>query len=495
MNQEYEKAQNNKGQRLVKEIKARHLFTMGFGCIIGVGWIIILGDWLTEAGPLGAILAFSGGAIVIMIVGLCYAELATMMPVSGGEIAYAYEIYGLKTSYIMGWFLSFAYIAAISFEAISAAWILNTLIEKTKGPLLYFVKSDPVFLGSLIFALGGTIFLAILNYRGLKEAAIFQEIMTYGLIAITLVFVSAGLIGGKISNLEPLFSKTGTGPIIMGVFAVFIMVPFMYSGFNVIPQVMEEKSPNTPLSLAGRTILISIGGATIFYLLVILSASMVSPWKGLMGIELPAAGAFQAAFKSPLLAKMVLIAGLMGIVTTWNVVFIAASRIIFALGRAHIIPSIFSRVHPKFGTPFVSVIFVCIISCLGIFLGRSAILPIVNVAGGCFAFAFIFSCLGVAKLRRSKPDLPRPYRAPGGIFIPIIGFVFSIFMVFLTLYQPFTSSKGSIPMEWFLIIIWASMGILFWILARKIRVEISEQERRKLILGSLATSEKTIENK
>lgn len=489
MNQNFKEEKKITPQRLGKQIKARHLFTIGFGCIIGVGWIIILGDWLTEAGPLGSIIAYAVGAVVMMIVGLCYAEMATTLPVSGGEIAYSYEIYGLKSSFIMGWFLGLAYISAISFEAISAAWILSTLIKGFKGAILYSVRGDAVLLGTLLFAIGGTIFLTFLNYRGIKEAAIFQEIMTYGLIIISAIFISAGLINGKISNLEPVFSKVGLGPIILGISAVFIVVPFMYSGFNVIPQVMEEKSPHTPLKLAGKTILLSIGGATVFYLLVILAASIVSPWKDLLSMELPAAGAFEAAFKSPLLGKMVLVAGLMGIVTTWNSVFIAASRIIFALGRACIIPSSLGKVHPRLSTPYISVFFVGGIACLGIFLGKSAILPIVNVAGGCFAFAFSFTCLGLVKLRRTKPDLPRPYRAPGGTAIPILGFLFSIFMVILTLYQPYASSKGSFPMEWIIIVVWASLGFLFWVAARKIRVQVSEKERRKLIFGSVATED------
>jgi APA family basic amino acid/polyamine antiporter len=451
---------------LGRKMKASHFFTIGFGYIIGVGWIIILGEWLKSAGPLGSIIAFGGGAVVMMVIGLCYAELATMMPVTGGEVAYAYEIYGLKVSYIIGWFLSLAYISSVAFEAISAAWILNNLIGDFKGPLLYAIRGDGVYLGSLLFSLGGTFFLGFLNYRGLKEAAIFQNITTYGIILIALVFIPAGIIFGKASNLDPLFSQAGTGPIILGILSVFIVVPFMYSGFQVIPQVMEEKSQKTSLALAGKTIFFSIGAAAIFYVFVILSASMVSPWKDMVSMDLPTAASFQAAFNSPLFARFVLLAGFLGIVTTWNTVFIAASRVIFAFSRAHIISSTFARVHPRFGTPHIAVLFTGAIAGLGIFLGRSAILPIVNVAGGCYALAFIFSCLGIAKLRRMRPDMARPYRAPGGIVLPIIGFVISILLVFLTIFQPYASSPEGFPLKWGIISIGVFLRILFWSLAQ-----------------------------
>lgn len=471
---------------LGKEIKASHFFTIGFGCIIGVGWIIIIGEWLQAAGPLGSIIAFASGAVVMMIIGFCYAELATMMPVSGGEVAYTYEIYGLKSSYIIGWFLSLAYIASVSFEAVSAAWILNNLIGDFRGPLLYSIRGDGVYLGSLLFSLGGTLFLGFLNFRGIKEAAFFQKLTTYGLLLIAALFIPAGIIFGKTGNLEPLFAPEGLGPIFLGILGVFIVVPFMYSGFQVIPQVMEEKSQKTSLALAGRTIFYSIAGAAIFYILVILSISMVQPWQNMMGADLPAAAAFRAAFKSPLVAKAVLLAGFLGIVTTWNSVFIAGSRVVFAFGRARIIPSAFSKIHPRFGTPSTAILFTIVIASCGILVGRSAILPIVNVAGGGYALAFIFSCLGVAKLRRRRPDLPRPYRAPGGLALPIAGFVLSILMVGLTIVQPYIASPGRIPLEWIFIVIWTFLGILFWMWARKIRYQVNEQERRDLIFGQIA---------
>ncbi len=476
--------------QLEKKIKSRQLFSLAFGCIIGVGWIVVLGEWLTLAGPLGSLLACAGGGLVIMVVGLCYAELATMFPVSGGEVAYAYEVYGSKTSFVLGWFLAFPYIAAIAFEAIAAAWILNALFPGIEGTILYSVQGDAVRLGSLILGFSGAFFLTFINYRGLKSAAVFQEIFTYGLLALSLVFIFAGLFWGKLSNLEPNFSGTSVGPILGGIFAVFVMMPFMFGGFNVIPQVMEEKSPGTSLRAAGRVILLSIGAATVFYLLVILSSSMAVPWTQLQTMDLPAAGAFEAAFQSHLMAKIVLFAGLCGIITTWNTVFISSSRIIFALGRGRIIPPAFGKVHPVFGSPYISVVFVGVIGSLGILLGRSAIVTIINVTGACFGFSFFLICLGVVKLRRSKPHQHRPYKVPGGIPTAALGVVFSFFILVLAIYQPYVRSEGAFPMEWAVILGWAVIGAVFWISAGRIRAQVNEDERRELIMGSAATLEK-----
>ncbi len=490
MHQDTGKIRARPSSELGKEIKGRHFFSLAFGCIIGVGWIIILGEWLEQAGPLGTMLAFAGGAVLIMVIGLCYAEVASMLPASGGEVVYAFEISGTKTSFAMGWFLALSFIATISFEAISAGWIVSTLLPGSEGQILYKLGGEPVRIGSLLIGLGGMAFLTLLSYKGIKSAAVFQEILTYALLLISFVFISAGVFWGEAGNLEPLFAKTGIGPAVGGIIAVFIMIPFMLSGFEVIPQTVEEKVPGTSLKLVGKVILLSIGAACVFYLLCILSASMAIPWKRIIPLELPAAGAFEAAFHSSLMAKVVLFAGLFGIITTWNTCFIVAARIIFSLGRARIISPVFGKVHPVFRSPYSAAIFVGIMGSLGTLLGKSAIVPVANVAGATIALAYASTCFVLIKLRRVRPEKHRPYRVPGGVGTAVFGLLSALFMLFLALYHPFVSAKGSIPMEWVIIITWAILGMIFWFFARKIRATVSESERYRLILGKTNSSGK-----
>jgi amino acid transporter len=468
---------------LRKEIRSSQFFTLAFGAIIGVGWLVVLGEWLRQAGPLGAILALLGGGSVMMLVGLCYAEMATMLPVSGGEVAYAYELYGVKTCFATGWFLALAYISVTAFEAISVGWIASVLFPGIKGATLYASRGEPVQLGSLLLGLGGMVVLSWLNYRGARSAAIFQDLLTYGLIILSAAFISAGIVWGQAANLEPLFQRSEAGPAWRGVLSVLVTAPFWYAGFNVIPQVMEERAPKTSLRLAGRMILLAIGIAALFYSLVILACSMTMPWERLLALELPAAGAFEAAFDSPALAKVVLLAALLGLVTTWNTVFISASRVLFALGRARVISAALARVHSDFGSPTTAVLFVGGVASGGVFLGRSAIIPIVNLAGTCLAFAFFLTCLGVIRMRRKRPELPRPYRVPGGSATATLATVGALLMVCFSLYQPYLNGQGIFPLEWMLLLVWAVLGALFWALAHKVRRMVNESERRKLILG------------
>ena len=118
---------------LKKELKLRQLFSLAFGTIIGVGWVTVLGKWLTQAGSLGAVIAFLAGGLVMIFIGLTYSEMAAMFPVSGGEVAYAYEAYGLKTSFMTGWLLSLTYIGVVVFEVISVGWVAGSLFPALEG--------------------------------------------------------------------------------------------------------------------------------------------------------------------------------------------------------------------------------------------------------------------------------------------------------------------------------------------------------------------------
>jgi APA family basic amino acid/polyamine antiporter len=467
-------------RQLSRAISGSEFFALGFGTIIGVGWVIVLGDWLRQAGPLGAMLAFVAGGLVMTVVGLCYAELATLLPVSGGELAYAYEAYGVKACFATGWALALVYTAFTAFEAVSLAWVLGALLPGIQGPTLYVSRGEPVGLGSLLLGLGGMALFTHLNFRGAKSAARTQKILTYTKIAVSVLFIVAGIVGGAAVNLEPLFAERNGW---RGVLAVFLTTPVWFGGFNVIPQAMEERAPGTSLRTVGHLIIVSLGLAAAFYCLIILASSMTTPWQSLLTMDLPAAGAFERGLRSALLAKVVLLAALLGLIATWNAVFFAAARVLFALGRARIIHPSFGAIHPVYGSPANAVLFVGAVGACAVFIGRSAIIPIVNVGSTCLAGAFLLTCLAMIRMRRRKPDHSRPYAVPGGTWTAGVAVFFCLGILALSLYQPYADTLGSVPLEWIFLGLWIVIGMLFWRFAHRGREAVSTQERRRLILG------------
>jgi amino acid transporter len=457
-------------RKLAQEIRAPQFFTLAFGAIIGVGWVVVVGEWLGQAGPLGVVLSFVAGGAVMMLVGLCYAEMATLLPVSGGEVAYAHEAFGVETSFAVGWLLTLAYISTTAFEAISVGWVLGALL-----PGIGFAGSD------LAIGLGGMALLTVINYRGAKSAAAFQDVLTWGLIALSLVFISAGLVRGDAANLRPFFRE---GSAWSGALSVFMTTPFWFAGFNTIPQMMEEKAPGVPLKVVGRSLLLSIGSAALFYCLVVVACSMTMPWQGLLDFELPASGAFETGLHSPLLAKTVLVAALLGLVTTWNAVFLCASRVLFSLGRARLLPEAFGRIRDASGSPSVAVVFTGLVAAGLVLMGREALLHLVNVAATCLGFSFLLTSLAVIRLRASKPDADRPNAVPGGRATAVAAACGSLFMLVLSLYLPYHGAAGRLPVEWGLVLGWMVAGALLWLTGASIRESVTEDERRKLMLGA-----------
>jgi amino acid transporter len=459
------------------------IFTLAYGAVVGVGWMVVLGDWLTQAGPLGAMVGLASGGAVMIVIGLCYGEMAGLIPTSGGEMAFGYEVFGPKTSYLAGWLLGLCYVSVCAFEATSIGWIMSALIPGVEGPALYAVLGAPVQGGALALSLAATAVLLVLNVRGLEGASRFQDSLILSLLVLSVLFIVAGIGGGDVANLTPAFSAPDGRSVTGGVLAIFMTASFWFAGFNVVPQVMEERSSRASLRRVGQMIVLSIVVGVVFKTLVVLSSAMSMPWRTLATLDLPAAAAFEHALGSTWLAKAVLLAGLLGLLSTWNAILIAGSRLMLSMGRVHMISDRFARPHARFGTPSFALWFTTIVSLIGILLGRNALIPIVNLSSTCLAFGFLITCLGVVRLRGRWPLAHRPYTVPGGVVTGWIGAAGAAFSLGLSLYQPYKDANGALPLEWIVLAVWLTLGAIFWRWSGARRATMSPEERRRIIVG------------
>lgn len=469
-------------ESLRKEISLLTLFSLAFGTIIGVGWITVLGIWLTDAGSVGAMIGFMIGGLMILVIALCYAEVATMFPVSGGEVAYIYEMFGTRTAFAAGWFLLFNYIALTSFESISVGWILSALFPELEGPVVYTVLGFEVRLWSLVSGLAIMAMVTAINYRGARTTGLFQNTLTFFLLTAALVFVVAGIGAGDIDHIQPAFRGGTPAAALIGIAAIMATAPFWYSGFDTIPQAMGELRVDAALRRLPVVMAVAIVVAAGFYCLIILAASMTLPREQLLAFDLPVARALATAFDSVWLGKLVLVAGLAGLITTWNAIFFAATRVAFALGRARMVPHVFAHVHPKFGSPAFAVVFVGLIGSVGALFGRHAITPIVGASSIVLAVIFVLVVAGTIRLRRTHPNAPRPYRAPGGFPFLTFALVLAALILGAAVFSMFQDAVG-MPNEIIALGVWALLGTAFWLFASAIRREITEDQRRWLILN------------
>ncbi|MEP7380904.1 MAG: APC family permease [Gemmatimonadota bacterium] len=460
-------------------------FALAFGSMIGVGWVTALATWLHAAGPLGAVIGFLAGGILMLAIGLCYAELCAMLPVAGGEVAYAYLAFGTGKAFLVGWFLAFGYLSVSAFEAISVGRVLSYLVPGLDLWPAYSVGGEVVYGSHLVLALLTTGVITWFNYRGVRGAARLQTVLTVGFVAVTLTFIVAGFVRGSSVNAEPWFVGQGSGGILAGIATVFVTAPFWFVGFDTIPQGAEEAEQSvTPRSMS-LMILLSIVGATLFYCALIWSVAHAAPWQQTAAADMPAAAAFRISLGSPVLADLVLVAALLGLLTSWNGFFLAGSRVLFSLGRAHIAPPSWGSTHPIHATPARAVLVTGALTMTGAFLGRGAMVAFIDVGSFCIALAFMGVTFSLSRLRRDRPNFPRPYRIPLGRVIPTFAGLGAL-LILIVMVVPGSGAALVWPLEWGLLLAVMALGAIAWWAGSRGRQTIDEGARARRILGEFA---------
>lgn len=467
--------------QLQKGIGKSGMFSLAFGAMIGVGWVTAMGSWLSNAGPLGAIISFVLGGLLMISIGLCYAEITAALPLSGGEIAYAYKAYGTTQAFIVGWFLVFGYLSVSAFEAVSISKVISYLIPSIDYWELYVINGSPIYLSHIALSAFFVILISAINYTGVKNSARFQVGLTILFISLTFIFVIAGMVMGDWSNLKPLFSSNDSGSIAAGIAMVLVTVPFWFVGFDTIPQAAEEANESVSIKTVGLLIPISIIAAVCFYILLIMSTSIAAPWNEIINDKLPTAKAFGMATESPFLVKLILVTAIVGLLTSWNGFFLAGSRVLFAMGRGKVIAPSLGKAHPRFQTPYVAVLFSGIITFLASLMGPGAMMAFVNVGSLCIVIAFFGVSSSFLTLRKKFPKLNRPFKAPGGKLLGYIGLVGSM-SILLVMIIPNSPVALAWPFEWLIFLAFSILGLVFWLISKKSRNAVSKEERDYMIL-------------
>ncbi|MQA96895.1 MAG: amino acid permease [Streptosporangiales bacterium] len=453
-------------QRFAKVLGPFDVFALAFGAMIGFGWIVLAGDWLSTAGTLGASAAFLIGGVVVLSVGLVYAELVSALPKTGGEHEYALKALGARGSFVASWAIALGYISVVAFEAVAFPYSLEYLWDGFVGPHIWTVADYDVHAGWVAAGVLGAVVITWLNYVGIKPSAVFQTVIVVFLLLVGVLMVVGVPVGGSTANMEPLFAG-GSG----GLITVLLMTPFLFVGFDVIPQSSEEM--NIPYRKMGTLLLISVAAAVTWYVLVVLTLGSGLNEAGREASELPTADALGAMFGSDVIAAILVLGGLAGIVTSWNGFMIGASRILFAMADSGMLPAWLGRLHPKYKTPYTAVLLVGGLSVIAPFFGRSALLWLTNAGSANIVVSYFLTALSFVVLRRTQPDLARPFRAGKGPYVGIIAMVLALGM--FVLYLPGMNAGLVWPQEWLIVAVWWVFG-----LAALMRMKPAEVETGKV---------------
>jgi len=466
---------------LGRAITYKNYIAIALGAIIGVGWIIYAGEWLKDGGPGGAILAFLLCGMLLIPIGKCYAELTPAIPVAGGELAFSYKAFGSSVSFLTAWMLAFNYTFVLPFETIAIGALFEAIFPGLATQELYAVGEHSVRLSSILPGLFVGILLVIVNYRGVKNSARFQMFAMGLLLSCVFVFTCVALLRGSVSNFYPLFSQTGSlwTAIPASIIPVLVVVPWFMGGFDSIPQAAEESGHKVKPRDLGKAIIIAIVVGILFYVVVIIDVSLAMPWQQSSAFDLPTAAVFRVAFGYQWAADLVLFAGILGLITTLNGFYIASSRLIFSQGRGGLLPGWFGEVHDKYHTPKNAILFVGTVSLIGPFIGKSALTPIVTSSSLTFAAALTITCLSAVRLRKTAPNMARPYKVKHKATLYLGSVVASLLLLLMI----FPGSPGQLsPLEFAIVAAWLVFGLTAYIWRRKTS-GMTKEERDFQILG------------
>jgi amino acid transporter len=439
----------------VRVLGRRDVLTLAFGAMIGWSWIVLTAEWIGRAGWLGAVCAFLLGGAAMIFIGLTYAELAAAMPEAGGEHVYSLRALGPGWSFVCTWALLLAYISVAAFEAVALPTALSYLVPGIRQGPLWTIGGWQVYASEIAVGAGASILITAVNLRGVRLAAAVQAI-------VTLVILLAGMLlatGAFFSPLEsvtlPAFANGSEGLL-----GVLVMVPMMFVGFDVIPQSAEEV--DLPLHAIGVLLIAAVLMAIAWYVLVIVAVAFTLDGEELARASLATADAGARAWGSPIAGRVVVLAGVAGILSSWNAFVVGGSRAMYALAHSGMLPPVLARLHPRHRTPWAAITLIGLLASIAPFFGRTAMVWFVDAGSFAVVIAYLLVAVSFLKLRRADPEMPRPYRVARGGFVGWAAVVLSVLLSLL--YLPGSPVALIWPFEWAMVLGWTLLGAALYLM-------------------------------
>jgi amino acid transporter len=374
-------------------------------------------------------------------------------------VAYTARFFPQSVSFVTGWTMFLAYFLTCPFEALAAGRILGYIFPSLNTAELYRLGNYPVFLPHILLGLLITVFFTWLNYRGVRASARFLKFTTFSFLSLVILFALAGAGRGSLANLHPLFSHT---PLI-SILLVWQVVPWLLSGFESVVKCVEEASPDFHNENFSVAIILTIFVGLLFFWVVIFAVSFVAPRSSLnINLQFPTAVAFERALHAHWVVNLILASALLALLQAFNGNMMAASRLLFAMGRRNLVFPRLCFIHPVNQTPSMAIFAVGVGTLFATFLGEAGLVPILEVGAVACAVGWMSACASYYCL---DPNLTGRLAAVFGVFVTLV-------MVLVKL-LPIVPGHFT-RYEWLAMGIWALLGFLVRLRANQ---QSSTQER------------------
>jgi len=435
------------------------LTALGIGSVIGTGIFVLTGTAASQnAGPALVISMIIAG-VGCAFAGLCYAELASMIPVAGSAYTYAYATSGELIAWIIGWDLVLEY--ALSAATVAVGWsgycvslladlgihlpdsltaAPGVMLSGKEGMVVTGVFNLPAAL--IVLAVSGLLILGIKQSAGANTALVIIKT------GVLILFIAAGAAYVRSENLTPFipantgeFGRFGWSGVLRGAAVMF----FAYIGFDAVSTAAQEaKNPQRDLPVG---MLLSLAICTVIYVAVALVLLGIVPYPELNVPDPLAVGIDRTGLKW--LSPLVKVSALFGLFSTMLVQLLGQTRIFYSMSHDGLLPKAFSTVHPKYRTPYISTALTGIVVSIAAGLVPIAVLGQLVSMGTLLAFVLV--CIGILILRRTAPEVPRPFRTPGMPWVPVAGALMCLVQMF------------SLPVTtWERLVIWLAIGLVIY---------------------------------
>jgi basic amino acid/polyamine antiporter, APA family len=438
-------------------------FTFGFGTMIGVGWVVLMDDWLSRGGPGGGMLGFLIGGALLFPIAHTYGRLVMRIRDAGAEIAYTEGVFPPLVSFAAGWTMVLSYAIVCPWEAVATGNLLARVFPALNSFHLYTVAGSPIYAPRLLVGLLLTLLIVVVNYRGIRPSGIFQDVMTFGLLATFAIFTVLGFARGSSANMQPLFSQKGPAGPWLSIFLVMQIVPYYMTGWESVAKGSEEARAGFDPRNFGKAIYAALVAGFVFYVTIIAVVAWVYPWQEIVSGHVRTEVAFERAFGSHAIAQLVLFGAFLSLLKIFNGNFVAATRMLYALGRRRYVHPSLGGVHPSFGTPGVAITLMGILTAGASVFGDAILVPISEVGSLAVGIGWLSACLAYLR-RRHGPD--RHSRLPSGgpaepAAMAVAGSIVSVASILM---KVIPGVPGSFTRtEWLSFVAWSVIGFLFWL--------------------------------
>jgi len=404
---------------LKRSLGPGRLLALGIGAIIGAGIFVLTGQAAAQyAGP-AIIFSFILGGIACAFAGLCYAEFAALIPIAGSAYTYSYATLGELVAWIIGWDLILEYALGSATVAVGWAGYVTSFLRDCGVTL-------PHIRGFNLLALLGVLAVTALLALGTKESARFNAAIVGVKLLVIAAFLGFGAFHLHPANWHPFlppntgrFGQYGLSGVLRGAGVIF----FAYIGFDAVSTAAQEaKNPQKDMPIG---ILGSLTVCTVLYILVAGTLTGLVSYKTLNVADPIAVGV--GAIGIGWLTELVKIGVIAGLSSVMLVLLYGQTRIFYTMASDGLLPGIFSRLSPRFHTPTVATwLLGIIVSLIAAFVPLALLGELVSIGT---LFAFILVCAGVLYLRRTHPEIPRPFRCPGLPAVPILGILSCLYLI------------------------------------------------------------------